>query len=132
MNSSDELRSFIRHTLGCSCPGEVFEHMIRQYDVELENGISINAKINVGNRLLIYVVEVDDPGLVERDLHAMISAGKNERDREGFNRFRLVLATERKREISDIGNRAFEALPDRDEKVHLHIIEKTETVVLYE
>ena len=111
---------FVKQTLGCNCPEEVFSTLNCQSDIPC-NGSLLDLKINVGNRLLIYVVTVNDPDSLVRILPALVTAGKKERDGEGFNRFRLVLAAD---DISNIGKAAgkiFSSL-NEDEKVYLHTL----------
>ena len=52
--------------------------------------------------------------------------GKNERDKKGFNRFRLVIVSDKTNEIKQVAHTMFEVLEDKDEKVHLHIVNKNE------
>jgi hypothetical protein len=111
---------FVKQILGCNCPEEVFSSIDCLTDVRV-HGIALDLKINVGNRLLVYVVTVDDPDSLRRILPLLVAAGKKERDGEGFNRFRLVLAAD---DISRIKNEAetvFNSL-NEDEKVHLHLV----------
>ena len=44
----------------------------------------------------------------------------------GFNRFRLVISTDKMNEIKQIADMVFKNLEDEDEKVHLHVINKTD------
>ena len=117
---TENIIAFVKRTLGCNCPEEVFSNLNCQSDVPC-NGIVLDLKINVGNRLLIYVVTVNDPDSLVRILPALVNAGKKERDGAGFNRFRLVLAAD---DISKIGKEAgkiFSSL-NKDEKVYLHTL----------
>jgi hypothetical protein len=113
---------FVRQTLGCECPDEVFRHIDCQYNITLNNNIVLRNKINIGNRLLIYVVETNDADFVKNKLAGLVSAGKNERETQGFNRLRIVIATDNKNVIGDTAERIFKTLDSTDEKIHLHII----------
>ncbi len=111
---------FVKQILGCNCPEEVFSSIDCLTDVPV-HGIALDLKINVGNRLLVYVLTVDDPDSLRRILPLLVTAGKKERDGKGFNRFRLVLAAD---DISRIKNEAetvYNSL-NEDEKVHLHLV----------
>ena len=119
--SDENVKGFVRNVLGCDCAEEVFSHIENEHDKSAA-GIRLKNKINVGNRLLVYVVE---PGDLAKEMPALIRAGKDERDARGFNRFRLVLASDdggmKKRAFT-----MFKGLPGIDEKVHLHVLGKAE------
>ncbi|MEW6585803.1 MAG: hypothetical protein AB1442_09375 [Nitrospirota bacterium] len=123
MAEKETIKRFVQKTLGCGCPEEVFRHIDHQTMFAMEN-LVLACKINVGNRLLIYVhrvAEGDDPATL---LPVLIKAGMYERNRRGFNRFRLVLAGDRE-EIEKSALKAFDRI-EKDEKVHLHIVNKDE------
>jgi hypothetical protein len=121
--SDESVKDFVRNTLGCDCSEEVFGHIENEMNAEA-GGVALKNKINVGNRLLVYVVEADADILTK--MQALISAGKKERDSRGFNRFRLALVSDdeklRKRAFE-----AFKAMSVPDERIHLHVIGKKET-----
>ena len=116
------IKKFVKETLGCSCPDEVFEHIELERDINLDNGILLNAKINIGNRLLVYVMEVNQKGFLQENLHIVVSIGKEERDKRGFNRFRLVLSGEKIDEFEQAAYSIFNGLAMKDEKMHLHLV----------
>ena len=122
--SDDKIKRFVKKTLGCGCPEEVFQHIDCQYDLQVED-VPLKARINVGNRLLIYVAEVSNTEIIAGLLAHIIGAGKKERDQRGFNRFRLVLAAEKIDEIKPAAERLFNDI-DNDDKVHLHVIPKAD------
>lgn len=117
--SDESVKDFVRNTLGCDCAEDVFRHIENERDINTA-GITLRNKINIGNRLLVYVIE---PGDLQKEMPRLIKAGRDERDARGFNRFRLVI-------VSDdmaMRERAFillKGLPGVDEKVHLHVIGK--------
>ncbi len=118
----EAIKIFVQKTLGCGCPEEVFEHIDCHFNIKL-NDIALSHKINIGNRLLIYVIEVNDQSSVINILPFLVSAGKNERDNLKFNRFRLVLVTDKLNEIKGNAETIFKTIP-KDEKVHLHVVDK--------
>ncbi len=126
MKDHEAIKSFVQKTLGCGCPEEVFNYIDSRDNVDL-NGIILNNRINIGNRLLIYVSKVDDINSLEQILPSLLEAGKKERDSLHFNRFRLVLSTEDVSEIQDAARKIFDAI-NKDEKMHLHIISKKTTL----
>jgi hypothetical protein len=126
----EKIKTFVKHTLGCACPEEVFKHIDCKQNIKLNDDISLNSKINIGNRLLIYVVEADNPDFITINLPLLVHAGKKERDSSGFNRLRLVIATDKMDGIKEITNSVFQAIGNRDEKIHLHIIHKKDLSLL--
>jgi len=126
MMRNENIKVFVRQTLGCECPEKVFEHIDCQHDIKLNNDILLSYKINIGNRLLIYIIEANDSNFVKSNLSTLVYVGKNERDKKGFNRFRLVIVSDKTNEIKQVAHTMFEVLEDKDEKVHLHIVNKNE------
>lgn len=118
----NNIEIFVRHILGCECPDEVFRHIDCQYNVTLTNDILLRNKINIGNRLLIYIIEVNNTDFIENKLRTLVSVGKTTRDIHGFNRLRIVIATDKKKEVGDAAESIFKTLESVDEKVYLHII----------
>lgn len=118
----ENIKTFVRDTLGCGCPEEVFHYIDCQYDIKL-NDMVLRNKLNIGNRLLIYIVEVDDQDSLKDILPFLIEIGKKERDGLGFNRFRLVLTTNTVNEIKEVAETVFKDTA-QDEKVHLHLVLK--------
>lgn len=126
----EKIKTFVKHTLGCACPEEVFKYIDCKQNIKLNDDISLNSKINIGNGLLIYVVEADNPDFITINLPLLVHAGKKERDSLRFNRLRLVIATNKIDKIKEIANSVFEAIKNRDEKVHLHVIHKKDLSLL--
>jgi hypothetical protein len=117
------IKTFVKLTLGCTCPEEVFEYIDCQSNIKLNDDIVLSNKINIGNRLLIYVVEVTNPVFIKNVLPFLVNTGKKERDNLRFNRFRLVLVTENLDKIKEIAESIFDTI-HKDDKVHLHVIQK--------
>jgi len=120
MRDDQNIIKFVRHTLGCRCPDEVFDQ------IECRNGDSqtniYTRSITLGGRLLIYIWETNDSSIVEAGLPAMLVSGKDERNRRGLNRLRVVIATDDVDYIGSIAQRLFRDLSDKDERVHLHVV----------
>jgi hypothetical protein len=119
MVSDRNVKEFVRKTLGCDCAEDVFKHIENEHDVDMA-GIRLRNKIDVGNRLLVYV---SDAGDLSKEMPALVKAGREERDARGFNRFRLVLVSD-DAALRERAFKAFARLPEVDEKVHLHVIGK--------
>lgn len=126
MTNNERIKLFVIQTLGCACPEEVFQYIDCQHNIKLNDDILLHNKINIGNRLLIYIVEMNNPDLIKRKLPILIQTGKKERDSSGFNRFRLAIVTDKVDQIKHVAGSVFENLKDKDEKIHLHIIHKKE------
>ncbi len=54
--------------------------------------------------------------------------GRKERDSRGLNRFRLVIVPDDVSEEQSLMRR-FKELNDKDERLHLHVIKKEESVI---
>ena len=118
--NTEDIIDFIKQTLGCNCPDEVFSNIECQTDIPC-SGIMLDMKINVGNRLLVYIVTLNDPDSLRRILPVLVAAGKKERDGAGFNRFRLVLAADDVNAIEKEAEKIFNSL-NEDEKIYLHTL----------
>ncbi len=117
--SKEDVKYFIQKILGCGCPENVFEHIECYNNVKIDN-IILKSKINIGNRLLVYIFEINDTEYLAHILPILIKEGGRERD-SGFNRFRLVLSTKSINEIKQKADILFTEM-DKDDKVHLHVV----------
>jgi hypothetical protein len=80
----------------------------------------------IGDRLLLYILEINDKKMMGYDLTRVVQKGLSERDVRGLNRFRIIIVTENYEEIKEGAQKKFRAIHERDEKVHLHVIHKEE------
>jgi len=121
-HASQELTAFIRNVLGCGCPPEVFER-VDESPSEASQRAGVTRRIDVGGRLLIYLVEPDDLERIVAQMPDWISAGRAERDAAGMNRLRLVIAVlpADPAELVPIES-AFAAVAGTDDRLHLHIV----------
>lgn len=122
MVNNENITTFAQRILGCGCPEEVFHYIECQCDIKIKD-LAVKNRINIGNRLLIYVAEVNESDSVSRILPLLCDAGKKDRDSSGFNRFRLVLAVDILDDIKQAAEDTFNAI-NKDEKMHLHVILK--------
>jgi len=118
----ERIKYFIQKTLGCGCPEEVFQSIETRQNVRLNNFITLDSAIIIGDRLLVYIMEAGSAGCVEEHLPVLVAAGRNERDAKGLNRFRLVLVADDAEGLRKSAERQFEELRSSDKKVHLHVI----------
>ncbi|MGD0819557.1 MAG: hypothetical protein ABSA71_02295 [Desulfomonilia bacterium] len=116
-----EVKRFVRGTLGCACPDEVFEH-IAVNPLNPCPGLPVDGSLEVGGRLLIYITFKDDIQVLKESLKEIIRQGKEIRDRRGFNRFRYVVVANEVEALNAALVPLFNSMPFIDEKVHLHII----------
>ena len=113
---------FVREVLGCGCPEEVLRS-IRADRGRLVPGLDVEVtRIDAGGRLLVYVVPAGAAERLETVIAAAVEAGAGERDRRGFNRFRLVIAADDSAAIEPRARAAFAACEPRDERAHLHVV----------
>ena len=119
-NENRTITHFIRGVLGCGCPDKVFEDISVTSQSELF--AVTNSVYELGGRLIVVIIVPEHWQDVEPALGSMVEVGKKYRDRHGFNRFRLVVATDSD-EARQVLTAQFEALPDIDERLHLHVIE---------
>lgn len=114
------IKRFVQESLGCTCPEEVFERIDhRRHRVGDVAGVQ---RIDVGQRLLVYLVETDDPAWLQRHLAELVGAGVADRDAQGMNRFRLVIASTRPDLVGAAARARFRELAGVDDKVHLHLV----------
>jgi len=123
------IKSFVINKLGCNCPPEVFNIIEWQNDVQIDDNIILNYKINIGNRLIIYIIDVEDAKFINDNLLKVIKIGIGERNDNNFNRFRLVITSNNIAEIGSIAQNVFNQLNIDDQKIHLHLIKKTDIVL---
>jgi hypothetical protein len=126
VNSSDKdhIKTFVQQTLGCKCPDAILDNVVIERNILSDSGVYLHSRINISNRLLIYVIEQKRSAFTPNDLPGIVHEGIHDRYKYGFNRFRLVLATDGSEELHKAVISKFDTLPDRDDKVHLHIIGK--------
>jgi hypothetical protein len=120
---SDEIKKFVRNTLGCNCPEEVFQKIDCKSDVKIDENTKLDYEINIGNRLLIFATSIDKVDSPEVVISKLVQAGMKKRDNNKFNRFRLVLLTARINDTAELAQEIFNSL-FTDDKTHLHVINK--------
>lgn len=125
MITNEKIKAFTRDVLGCDCPEQVFSRIVCEDNVRIDSGLTISHRINIGDRLLIYVWVPDQTGELSSELVKLVDSGEKERNDKDFNRFRLVLVSENPDLVKDDAQKLFEQL-GKDEKIHLHIISKND------
>jgi len=122
MQTYPEIKRFVQETLGCSCPEEVFN----QIDYQKECDDISERKINVGERLLIYIITMGGKSNIQGVISSALEQGVEERDEKGLNRFRLVLVASCPDELRSSAEHAFDSSGYADEKTHLHIVNESD------
>lgn len=115
------IEHFVRRTLGCGCPDEVFQHLVVSRLPPIAGRPPI-VQLQVGSRLLIHIVAPPESASPNGWIEQLAANGRTARDRHGYNRFRLVVASPAPpasiREMQDRFARAITG----DEKAHLHFV----------
>ena len=113
------IKHFVSEHLGCTCPDEVFDRISVTEQSEIFS--AKHTVYEIGGRLFVAVFAPLDWHDITMQLGKLVVAGKQFRDRQGYNRFRLVIVTDDDNAEKDL-RRVFNNLPGIDEKTHLHVI----------
>jgi hypothetical protein len=113
--ASTDLQRFVRNTLGCKCPDEVFQSIsIDQCDDHM--------RLVIGNRLLIYVMEAAAGTAVRKAVLRLTEQGLEERNSQRLSRLRLVVVS-RQPTLDPAGARAaFAEAAGADDRAHVHLV----------
>jgi hypothetical protein len=122
---TDEITRFVRGTLGCQCPDDVFQSIVIGQERASNNGAPFT-RLLVGARLLIYVLPASSIDATPDTLAALARQGRAERDTRGYNRFRLVIASRDTAAQSTAARAVFDAALGHDDKAHLHLVAGSE------
>jgi len=115
-----KIKSFVQGVLGCGCSEEVFRHI--EDSPQVYKGVGYT-RINIGNRLLVYLLKTDDKHFIEKEMKGIVDAGIADRNSGGFNRFRLAIVTAQPAEVMDMAEKLFDLL-GTDDRTHLHVLGK--------
>lgn len=116
-----EIEHFVRTTLGCGCPDEVFRS-IAISRLPPAAGRPPIVQLLVGSRLLIHIVSPSTRDPANGWIEQLSANGRAARDRHGYNRFRLVVATAAPpASTRELASRFARAVTG-DDKAHLHFV----------
>jgi hypothetical protein len=118
---NEPIERFVRVTLGCKCPDEVFQKVAVEPG-QLADGKVAFTRLTIGDRLLIYVFEATADRGSGRAAAQLTERGRKERDTRGLNRFRLVVATGHPTQLLERVQARFARAADGDERCHLHVL----------
>ena len=114
--------SFVREGLGCGCSDEVL------HDIQIEPhpysfaGQPIDYLVRIGGRLLLAISMSSEWAEVAGEFRRLLVTGKNLRDRNGFNRFRLVVSSDDPENTTAALQEQFIRLSGMDNKVHFLVL----------
>ena len=118
MKNDAQIKTFVQGTLGCGCPEEVFAKIETSQLV----GDEVRTRINIGDRLLIYIVTADGELDLEKVVVKTVEQGIQDRNQNRFNRFRLVVGAAEPEQVTAAVTHGFSACSTVDELAHLHIL----------
>ena len=113
--ASPALAHFVRGTLGCECPDEVFQ------SIAIDHTDS-HTRLVVGNRLLIYVLESSSGKTPGKALARLAERGLADRNAARLNRFRMVIASPQPTLALADAKANFAGSVGDDDRAHLHVI----------
>lgn len=116
----DLLIRFVREVLGCGCPDEIVEQTVVDRSDRGEGGL------DVGGRLLVRVLHSDDLDSLIDGFPETVRRLREERDRRGFHRLRIVLAHNAPEVVDEVLSEMLPLLGAADDKVHLHAVDVRE------
>ena len=118
---TDEITRFVRGTLGCQCPDDVFQSIVIGPQRTPDNGAPFT-RLLVGNRLLIYIHETRTAKATTAAVSKLATQGRTERDDKQYNRFRLVIVADDPTELLPAARSSFASVAGTDDRAHLHIL----------
>jgi len=127
--NKNKIYHLIRNILGCTCPEEVFDHILIDKIPEI-SGISGNfVQIIMGNRLLVVIWFPGEYQQLAEHLPTLMQAGQTQRDRMKLNRFRLVIGTDFVKKMKKQLRSISPLIDSWDAKCHLHIVEREDVTL---
>lgn len=120
---SEKLKVFVKNTLGCTCPDEVFEKI--QVGKCLVDGVKKEiTRIVIGDTLLIYIISRQSGIKIVNTVDLIAMAGKTDRDTNHYNRYRMVVAKLEDIEQQVRASEHFSKTYSADEKMHIHFVDQ--------
>ena len=116
MDAADELIRFVRETLGCGCPDEVLAGIVVDRSRHGEDGL------DVGGRLLVRVLTEENTDRLIEVFPDTVERLRDERDRRGFRRVRLVVTRPRPEVLREVLEAMLHVIVAADERVYVHVI----------
>ena len=118
MTDKEKIKTFVQEVLGCGCSEDVFK-IIEETGQEYKDvGYS---RINIGNRLLVYLFRTDNKQFILDEMKQNLRMGVADRDENGFNRFRLVYAMRQPADAGVSVKKIFDSM-NVDDRTHIHVV----------
>ena len=117
----NDIEHFVRGTLGCGCPDEVFR-TVSVTRLSAMPGRPAVRQLLVGSRLLIHVASAPQDAQSADWIEQLAADGRATRDRHGYNRFRLVVVGASPAIPAAEIEARFARAVARDERAHLHLL----------
>lgn len=116
------IEQFVRTVLGCSCPAAVFRAVTLENDPPAFAGLAPVRLLRIGGRLLVLLLEAGERDVPALPLEQLLARGRQLRDAESCNRFRLVVAVPAPEAVQGPLAERFARFGGRDERLHLHVV----------
>lgn len=107
---------FVREVMGCGCPDDVVARTVIDIGEAGERGL------DVGGRLLVRVLRSGDVNALIDVFPETVERLREERDRRGFNRLRLVVHSVPE-SVADILREMLPAIAGADAEVYVHHVD---------
>ena len=117
------VKDFVVNVLGCGCPEELFSFILLDTAPGPVGGFPLAFTIRIGGRLMVLGVAGEHLRSPEEPLATLVVAGMGIRDGEGFNRLRIVVASDDP-EFETMLRPVFDRIPGLDDRVHLHVVKR--------
>lgn len=119
--SHREITELVRGTLGCTCPDRVFEK-IEVGDIAAGDFPGRITRVVVGDTLVVYIVRPDDSRQLAGYIDSLAVLGRKDRDTQGYNRYRLVVADDGAGGGHEAAVARFTEVAGSDDKMHIHFV----------
>ena len=120
--SDGAIEQFVRTVLGCSCPAAVFRTVSLEDNPPAFAGLAAARLLRIGGRLLVLLLETGERDVPALPLEQLFARGRQLRDAEACNRFRLVVAVPAPETVRQPLAERFARFGGRDERLHLHVV----------
>lgn len=119
--SDGSVQQFVRTVLGCSCPAEVFRSVTLEDNPRAFADLVPARLLRIGGRLLVLLLEARERDAPALPLEQLFARGRQLREAEACNRFRLVVAAPAA--VAQPLAERFARLEGLDERLHLHVVD---------
>ena len=116
------IEHFVRAVLGCGCPAEVFRSVTLEDNPPAFAELAPARLLRIGGRLLVLLLEAREQDALALPLEQLFVRGRQLRDAECCNRFRLVIAVPVPGALVQLLAEQFAGLEGCDERLHLHVV----------